>query len=332
MAANAHTLGRTSFCAITLSFACGTSSTQDNKISPPTVGTYTTCARGIETEGATSGFEGSASLTISAGSTDSGVTATYTDNHGVTSSFDLEAIGAAAGQLTSNATVTSYAQGLCAGSSSKGLPTLPTPYPATLSLMSGTMLTASGTAFLAATGTLAGQDGSCSLSTPETYWIVCSDGPDSAPPTESSGTSTFTAGTYQCASAVDVDQQDPMALADQSSSGTLSLAADGTKVSIDYEDVYLSGKLAFDVTSATTAVAVAGQNLSSQCTDYSMVPPAQLIPNTFPITAASLVVVGSTVFLSYTGNSSESSGGSGSAMTTCPAASLAGTVVCTMGS
>jgi hypothetical protein len=96
--------------------------------------------------------------------------------------------------------------------------------------------------------------------------------------------------------------------------------------------VYLSGKLQFAVTSATSAVAVAGQSLDSVCTDYSQVPPAQLVSNTFPVTTASLLVVGSTIFLSYTGAAAESTGGSGSATTTCPAASLVGTVICTMGS
>jgi hypothetical protein len=314
------------------SLACGTKHETTNVVTSPVAGTYTGCARGIASEGPISGFEGSASLTI-AGS-DSDVTATYTDENGVKSTFDLAASAAATAELTSNASVTGYGYGLCAGSSSHGLPTLPESYPATLTAMDGALMTTSGTAILAATGTLAGVDGSgsCSLSTPETYWIVCSDGPTSGAPTSSTG-SGFPTGTYSCVSAVDVAQHDPVAHADQNSSGTMTLESSTTGVEVRYNnDVYLSGKLQFAVTSATSAVAVAGQSLDSVCTDYSQVPPAQLVSNTFPVTTASLLVVGSTIFLSYTGAAAESTGGSGSATTTCPAASLVGTVICTMGS
>jgi hypothetical protein len=210
------------------------------------------------------------------------------------------------------------------------LPTLPTAYPATLSVTAAVLQTIDTTAFFGATGTLAGQDGSCSLSTPETYWIVCSGGPDSPPPTESTDASAFPTGKYACLSAIDVDQLNPTAHADQASTGVMTIEATDTGIEAIYDnDVYLTGKVQFDVTSATTAVAKTGQSLASQCTDYSVVPPAQLVPNTFPVTDASIVIVGTTLFLSYTGSAAESTGGSGSATTTCPAASLVGTVVCT---
>jgi hypothetical protein len=103
--------------------------------------------------------------------------------------------------------------------------------------------------------------------------------------------------------------------------GTLTLTADGAGIAGDYSgDESLSGALRFAATGATTAIAGSGQLMMAPC----MVPTATGLPSSapepLPIAFGSLVVVGSTLFVTFAGTTAQGS--------SCPGAQVAGTLIC----
>src|SRR5262249_8887270 len=100
---------------------------------------------------------------------------------------------------------------------------------------------------------------------------------------------------------------------------TLTLAQDGAKVSAAYAgDAYIGGTLRFGLTTSTTAGVETGQTLQTRCTIPMgrAIPPPTLQP--LPVAAGSLTLVGSKLFVSFTGTM-------GSA---CADAQVAGTLIC----
>jgi hypothetical protein len=281
--------------------------------SPPTTGTYDRC---VTAGGDTLGSDPSAALTIAGSGGDA--RATYADANG-TVAFDVAAFAAEAGRLAAPATVTDYGFAQCAvGGDGSGLPPDPASYPTAFTSTAGTLVTTAGTAFLAATGTETGSFGSCSTDAAATYWLSCSGGPDVPPTAEAGAPPAFPTGTYACTSGITLDGS---AVSENlAGSGTLTLVASGDGISATYgSDTFLSGAAAFDATSATTAVAVAGQTLSAYCS--ALTPQAQPVAQPFAVTAGALIVDGATLFLAFVG--------AGSATSSCPVTSFTGALVCT---
>jgi len=106
--------------------------------------------------------------------------------------------------------------------------------------------------------------------------------------------------------------------------GTLTLTQDGADVTAVYSgDSAVTGTLFLTATTATTAIAEANQTMTAPCT----VPISTVTgggpsptPMTLPLTAGSLALVGSTLFVSFTGTMD-----AGSA---CPGALLAAGLIC----
>ncbi len=169
-----------------------------------------------------------------------------------------------------------------------------------------------------------GDGGPCgTTSSPGSLWFLCEDDLDGAPSpatTAPPSIAQLPVGEYACAS--EVTMFDPGegigygAIAD----GTLTLTQTGPEVTAEYSgDAFVAGTLYLLATTATTASVEASQSLSASCTvPTSPGTASSLMPA--PITAGSLAVAGSTLFLSFEGTMDTSS--------SCPGAWLAGSLIC----
>jgi hypothetical protein len=294
-------------------------------------GTYTRCADGSHSSGpfvGTAGFEASGvELTVQDhGST---VTATYLDQNGKTSTFDFDETTSTSATLTSaEGTVPGLEGEYTHGPGDSWL------YPALMEATAGALMYDEGTAFVALNGTiLPGGLGSCGGGpAPGSIWLVCDDREGGSPSPEPTVTpappsaAPFPAGAYACSSLVGmydaVGATTDNALSD--GWGTLTLTQDGADVTAVYSgDSAVTGTLFLTATTATTAIAEANQTMTAPCT----VPISTVTgggpsptPMTLPLTAGSLALVGSTLFVSFTGTMD-----AGSA---CPGALLAAGLIC----
>jgi hypothetical protein len=295
---------------------CGSGAGTDRTSPVPQfpVGTYSTCASGFA--GPTgnvfpnpTGFEAGATLTVTqSGST---VTATYVDFNHVSTSFDFEVTAPTSGRLAAGGQTVKTLIGQCVLG-----PRQFASFPTTLTANVGTLTYASGTALLSVEGTVAGKGACGEHSEPsKTFWVVCGDGP-TAPPSETTAPTgaSLPVGTYSCQSQVEAEQNNEFSASGDH--GTLTLTQTGSVVTAKYSgDWALEGTLDLDVTSDTSATAASGQSMATPCPAG----PYQS-PEPMPVTAASLVVDGSALLLSFAGTMGASA--------PCAGALEAGTLYC----
>jgi hypothetical protein len=287
-------------------------------------GTYKTCAQGEHNPDGniflnTAGFESDAVLTLS--QTGAAVKATYVDQNGSSQSLNFTAVTAESAALAQPAQVSTGLSGLCV----KG-PRSSAPYPATMSATAGAMTYNNGTVFVTLTGGLVSEAGECGrLSQPDAaFWLVCAErvgGPLRAGGPPPLPAAPLPAGKYSCRSQVESSAQvnGIRNVAGGGGTGTLTLVQDAAKVSAAYAgDSYLVGTLRFGLTTSTTAGAEAGQTLQTPCTIPMGGGIPSLTPRPLPVAAGSLSLVGSKLFVSFTGTMGSS----------CVDAQVAGTLIC----
>lgn len=287
-------------------------------------GTFTTCARGQHNPDGniflnSAGFEPGAALTLS--QSGAAVKATYVDLNGLSQSLTFTTLTATSAALAQPAQVSAGLSALCVkrpGSSS--------PYPASMNATAGAMTYNAGTVFVALTGGLVSEAGECGrLTQPDAaLWLLCGEragGPFRADEAAPPPATRLPAGTYSCRSQVESSAQvnGIRNVAGGGGTGTLRLAQDGAKVSIAYAgDTYLRGALRFGVTTSTTAAAETGQTLQTPCTIPMGKASAPPTPQPLSVAAGSLTLVGSKLFVSFTGTMGSS----------CADAQVAGTLIC----
>jgi hypothetical protein len=287
-------------------------------------GTYTTCAQGEHNPDGNiflnnAGFQSGAVLTLSQAG--AAVNAKYVDQNGLSQSLNFTTLTATSAALAEPAQVSAGLSGLCVKT-----PGTSAPYPATMNATAGAMTYNSGTVFVTLTGGLVSEAGECGrLTQPDAaFWLVCGERAGGSLPAGAAAPAPATrlaAGTYSCRSQVESSAQlnGIRNVAGVGGTGTLTLAQDGARVSTAYAgDAYLGGTLRFGLTSSTTAGAAAGQTLQTPCTIpmERAVPPRT--PQHLPVEAGSLLLVGSKLFVSFTGAMGAS----------CADAQVAGTLIC----
>jgi hypothetical protein len=290
------------------------------------IGTYGSCAQGAHNPSGnkffnTGGFQDGAVLILAQSGTT--VTSSYIDQNRVTQSLSLSTTTGTTATLARKGQVIPGFTSLCVlgPGNEKG-------YPASMTVNAGSLTWDAGMVFLTLTGDLLSDAGACgTLSQPAaSFWVLCKHRQGDALPSIDVGPSPVTqlpAGQYSC-----VTQVETFAsinglnyhVAD-GDSGTLTLTADGSKVTGQYSgDDSLAGTLRFGATTPTTAIAEAGQSLMAPC----MVPmgtsrPSQT-PEPLPIAAGALTLTDSTLFLSFEGTTAAGS--------SCPGAQVAGSLIC----
>jgi len=295
------------------------------------VGTYTRCAEGARavspgwSESGAGFLSDDAVLTVErSGST---LTATYVDENGKTSTFDFARTTSTSATLTSTGETVSGFSGSCTeGPGDSWL------YPALMSTTAGALTYDEGTVFVALEGTiLPGGMGSCGGGpAPGSFWLVCDDLQGGAPSPEPAPApppaTQLSPGPYPCASLIAMYDAVGATTDDAVSGGegTLALTQTGAEVTVAYSgDPSVAGTLHLTSTTSTTAIAAADQTLTAPCTvPFSTVTGAGPSPTpvTLPISAGSLALVGSTLFVSFAGTMDASS--------SCPGALMAASLIC----
>jgi hypothetical protein len=289
------------------------------------IGTYRSCAQGVHNpDGNTflniAGFESGAVLTLSQSGTT--VTATYVDQNGVARSLRFSATARTSATLAHPGQGIPGFVGLCVmGPGNEGT------YPARMTVTAGALTYDAGTVFITVTGRLQADAGSCGTksSPAASFWILCEERQGPALPANAGETpvAQLPVGRYACSTQVETyDRVDGMNwYITDGGTGTLTLAEDGPKVTVQYSgDSSLAGTLRLVTTTSTTAHAEAGQTLMTPC----MVPMGKRGPSQAPealaIAAGSLAWIDSTLFVSFTGTMAAGS--------SCPGAQVAGSVIC----
>ncbi len=269
------------------------------------VGRYTRCAQGVRDatgRGGTlnvSGIQSGAVLTLSQrGST---VTAQYDDQRGLRNAFEFalttssSAVLAPAGQRAAGLSVVCV-QG----------PGRTTLAPATLNATVGALTYSAGAVFVSLEGTLeANASGPCSVPPARAdLWIVCEIGDGFVDPTVDAGAPplapTFAVGAYACSSQVSTRYQSGRTTHYVTAGGEGSLTIDqrGAALSARYSgDPTVSGALRFALTTAVSANAESDQSLVAPC----QVPMTAAAPARLSLTAGSIMVGETTLFLSFLG-------------------------------
>jgi hypothetical protein len=286
------------------------------------IGTYTRCAEGQQNPNGNNflngaGFQVSATLTLAqSGDT---VTSTYVDQNGIIQSLAFSPTATTQATLAGAGQVIPGFSSLCVqGPGNEG------GYPATMTVDAGLVTYHAGEVLLTVTGGLQAQAGPCgNLSQAgASFWVLCEDQQGRpAPVADPVGVTQLTGGRYSCRT-----QLETFARAgglDQyiagGGAGTLTLTANGAEIAGDYSgDKSLSGALRFAATGATTAIAGSGQTMMAPC--MLATPAPSSAPEPLPIAFGSLVVVGSTLFVTFAGTTAQGS--------SCPGAQVAGTLIC----
>jgi hypothetical protein len=302
----------------------------DGRVLPGTTsfptGTYTNCVQGIRNPSGNAfsnvaGFESGAVLTLAqSGNT---VQSTYVDQNGLTQSVSFSTTTGTSATLTPAGQMIPGFVSVCVLG-----PANERSYPASMITRAGALIYNAGTVFIALTGGLQADAGSCgTLSAPDaSFWLLCQEREGGAQASSGAGSapvSPLPAGQYACSSQVEarahIDGIDQFVAG--GGSGTLTLAQDGAKASAQYMgDSSLAGMLTLDVTTSTTANADTGQTLMAPC----MVPVSTGTqpPGPLSIASGALTISESTLFLTFAGTMAASS--------SCPGAQVAGSVICTM--
>jgi hypothetical protein len=290
------------------------------------IGTYASCAQGVHNPSGNrflnaSGFQDRAALTLAQRGTT--VTSSYIDASGVTQSLSFSATTGATATLTQKGQVIPGFGSLCVLG-----PGNATRYPASMAVNGGTLTYNAGTVFLALTGDLRSDAGSCgTLSQPgASFWVVCKDRRGNPLPSIEVGPPPVTevpAGQYSCVTQIETVASINGVNHDVAAgaSGTLALSVDGSRITGRYSgDHVLAGTLRYSATTPTTAIAETGQTLMAPC----MVPrgtgvPPQT-PEPLPIATSALMLTDSTLFVSFAGTTAADS--------SCPGANVAGSLIC----
>jgi hypothetical protein len=293
------------------------------------IGTYTNCAQGEHNPDGNvflkvAGFESDdAVLTLTQSANT--VTATYLDQNHLTSSLRFSATTSTSATLAEAGEVNAGFSVLCVlGPGNEGA------YPARMTVTAGALTYVAGAVFVTVTGGLQGDAGACGTqSLPKaSFWLLCQDRQGGAVPSvDARGpppAPKLPVGRYACSSQVEAYER-VNGIGEYSAgggSGTLTLTQDGAEVTAQYrDDSSLAGTLHLVATTSTTANAAAGQTLMTPCTvPIGTGSGPSKTPETLPITAGSLTISDSTLFLSFAGTMAAGS--------SCPGAQVAGSVIC----
>jgi hypothetical protein len=290
------------------------------------IGTYTRCAQGTHSPSGNtflniSGFQDGAVLTLAQSGTT--VTSTYANQNSVAQSLSFSTTTRTSAGLARDGQVIPGFSGHCV----RG-PGNDKAYPATMTVGAGTLTYNAGTIFLALTGDLQSDAGACGtlLQPGASYWLLCTDRQGSAPASVDAVPHPVTqlpVGQYSCSTQVEtfarVNGMNHYVAG--GASGTLTLTADGAKVTGHYSgDFSIAGTLRFDATSPTTASVEAGQALMAPCMAPMRTGGASQTPEPLPIAAGALTLTDSTLFVSFAGTTAAGS--------SCPGAQVAGSLVC----
>ena len=277
---------------------------------PFPVGAYARCAFGTVADGPfliPSGLDEGAKLTVT-GSGPSRV-ATYVDGSGKSRSWTFTTTTSASASLApSPQTAPGFGSAICVygvGVSNEKF------FPTELHATSGALTYESGVMFVSLAGDLGSHTDCGDVDAPAAAWITCADGPapDATAPASSAP---FALGEYACTSQVGTKRTNEYVTS--GGAGTLTLGQAGSVVTAQYAgDAEMSGALDFTMNAGGAGLAVPGQTVAARCDPDSAT--AEL-----PVAAASLTVVGHTIFLSFAGTTSD--GGP------CPGAQKMAALVC----
>jgi hypothetical protein len=289
------------------------------------LGTYTSCAQATLNPNENvfldvGGFQsGAAALTLTQSGTT--LTSTYVDQNGLAQSLRFSATSSSSATLAAPAQLVPGAAGICVTG-----PGSEHHYPALMNVTAGALTYDAGAAFITLSGELHADGGTCgALASPASFWILCEARQGGAVPVSMAAAPPvpqLAAGPHSCTAELgfhgSVNGTDEYATG--GGSGTLTLTQKGAELNAQYSgDASLTGALRFTATTATTANAEAGQTLETPCLLPISSGPSPS-PEALPIAAGSLAVVGSTLFLSFSGAMPAGS--------SCPGAHVAGSVIC----
>lgn len=289
-------------------------------------GTYTSCALGVVHDDAKGsaflvpgGFEPGASLTLAqSGDT---VSATYAGTGGEKRSLRFAVTTSTTATLAPAPQATAgFGSAICAfgvGVSNEKF------YPTDLHAGGGALTYESGTVFVSVKGALESSTDCGEQSSTAGVWLVCGDGPRPAidagiPPSVAQ----VHAGDYACSAqlATHATVGGKNLYVSGGGAATLVLAQEGAAVVTTGAggDAAIAGALHWTLTTPTTASADVGQSLMVPCALTGL---ANGPPEALEISAGSLAVVDSTVFVSFAGTMGAS--------TSCPGARKVAGLVCT---
>lgn len=287
------------------------------------VGRYTRCAQGVHDASGrggilnVSGIQSGAVLTLSQrGST---VTAEYDDQLGLRNAFEFALTTSSSAALTRTGQRAAGLSVVCA--QGPGRTSLA---PATLNATVGALTYNAGAVFVALEGTLAANtSGPCAVPPARAdLWIVCEIGDGFVDPTVDAGAPppapTFAVGAYACSSQVSTRYQSGRTTryVTAGGEGALTLDQRGAALSARYDgDPTVSGALRFALTTAVSAGAEPDQSLVAPC----QIPTTSATPARLSLTAGSIMVGETTLFLSFLG---ALVGGA------CPGAEKVGSLLC----
>ena len=315
---------KTCFVALLAALVMGCAPRQLGAADFPT-GSYTRCAQGVHNPSGNvffniAGFEDGARLTVAQSGTT--VTTTYVDPNGVTQSLSFSPTADAVAAITRKGQAIPGFKSVCVLGPGKE-----TFHPASMSVTAGALTHDAHVVFLNLTGDLRSNVGACGVQTQTaSFWVACEDqqgGPVLTAAAQPASVVQLPAGRYSCSTRVETfyDVNGLKQYVGGGATGTLTLMEDGAKVTARYNgDTSLAGTLHFTGTTATTASAEAGQSLMAPCLITKETGQPSQTPEALPISAGSLAMVDSTLFLSFAGAMPESS--------SCPGALVAGSVIC----
>lgn len=298
-------------------------------------GTYTNCAKGtFSTSGQelnVSGFDTGGALTVSHNGAN--IESTYVDENGVAQSVHFApSTNTSASLVDPGQTIPGFGV-QCV----RGLGNVATK-PASMVLRAGTLSYNAGAAFITLRGgvqsTASADADACGAGSnlDTTFWLLCEERHGDALPSVDEAAANASApavatqiplGDFTCSSEVAtharINNKDWFISG--GASGTLTLTADGLNITAHYSgDSGIAGSLRMLTTSATTAGTETVQTLAAPCgvSAETNAPSQTFAP--FTVSVASLAWVDSALIISFAGDRT--------ATDACPAAQLAGGVIC----
>jgi hypothetical protein len=171
---------------------------------------------------------------------------------------------------------------------------LPTAYPTVMTADAGALVVSNGVAFVSATGTTQATTPCGDASVQATTWAVCPDA--GASPAAQPLDVPFVTGTHACQSLLGTVWKNDTGAA--SAGGWISIAQTGALLTVQYDAGYIgSGSLDLATVTPNVAIGASGQEVTLGC-NYAGDGGAG---GAMPVTAAALVVEGTTLVLSITG-------------------------------
>jgi len=287
------------------------------------VGTYTSCAQGTQNPSGAqflrvAGFENGARLTLTQSGTT--VTSAYVDQDGLTQSLSFSAATNTLATIAQKGQVIPGFKTLCVQGPGRW-----TGYPGSMTVSAGALAYEAGMVFLTVTGDLRAEAGACGALSQSraSFWVVCENRQEGAAPSINSRSAPLPklpAGQHSCDTQIETLDHinGGSQYAAGGATGTLNLVVDGARITAQYSgDTSLAGTLRFKAQTSTTASAEAGQTLMAHCTGTG---PSSATGEMLRVAAGSLILIDSTLFLSFAGAMADNS--------PCPGAQVAGSVIC----